>query len=126
MMWCSNEVMQLNEGMTGRFTYTTPASAFVQCVCKRHNVTSPLSLYGTPPSTTRMLQTRKSPRQRQSPPIIANHGHPLSSSGNHGHHFLIESVFLEFYEKTRLKIYRQSMFWRIEYMAVLDVHDQRA
>ena len=51
-------------------------------------------------------------------------------------HFLIESVFLEFYEKTRLKIYRQSMFWRkiyrqsmfwrIEYMAVLDVHDQRA
>ena len=41
-------------------------------------------------------------------------------------HFLIESVFWEFYEKTRLKIYRQSMFWRIEYMAVLDGHDQRA
>ena len=123
MMWCSNEGIKLNEGMTGSLTYTRPTSVLIQCVYKRHNVTIPLSLHGTRPSTTRMLQTRKSPRQRQSSLNMDTHFLPPAIMDIH---FLFESVFSDCYEKTMLKIHRRSMFWPIKFMPVLDVPDQGA
>jgi len=72
-----------------------------------------------------MLQTRKSLRQRQSPPIIAlimdtHFLPPAVMEAVMDIHFLFESVFSDFYEKARLRIHRRSLFWPIKFMPVLD------